>query len=131
MKRLALIFLGLLVSLVACEGPEGPEGPQGPQGPALQVQAIEGTILNRNYTEGNPSHASIPLSPSGDEPTVLFFGTENDNGVYNSHSLVSSAVIWGGQNSKWAVPSTSGWYLLVYNRNKDLVGENYQVKFIQ
>lgn len=99
MKRQALIFLSLLVSLAACEGPEGPEGPIGPQGPqgpqgtALEVQVIEGTILNRNYTEGNPHGPAIPLSSSWGQPTVLFFGIENDNGVYDSHSLVSSGVI--------------------------------------
>lgn len=128
MKRQALI-LSLLVSLAACEGPEGPIGPQGPQGTALEVQVIEGTILNRNYTEGNPSHASIPLSSSWSEPTVLFFGIENNNGVY--YWVDFSSVIWGGANEEFTVPSTSGYYLLIYDPSKNWVGENYQVKFIQ
>ena len=135
LKRQVLILLGLLMSLAACEGLVGPEGPQGPRepaGPSLDVQVETGTILNRNYTDGNPRHASIPLSPFilfGNEPTVLFLGIKNDNGVYTKIDFAS--VIWGGSNSDFTVPGTSGWYALVYDRSKDLVGENYQVKFVQ
>ena len=143
MKRHAIILLGLLMTLAACEsrvvvgpegprGPEGPQGPQGPQGPAspaLEVQVATGTILNRNYTEMNPHHASIPLSPFGNEPTVLFLGIENENGVY--YQIDFSSVIWGGSNSDYSVPGTSGWYALVYDRYKERVSSNYQVKFVQ
>ena len=132
---------GFLLILVACEGPVGPEGPQGPHGrqgedgSTLWVQVDTGTILNRNYTDGNPDFASIPvgelpgLFERSIEPTVLFLGIENDNGVYNRIDF--SSVIWGGSGSDYSVPGTSGWYVLVYDRSKDLVGSNYQVKFVQ
>ena len=126
---------GLLLILAACEGPVGPEGPQGPrgrqgeEGSTLWVQVETGTILNRNYTAGNSRFASIPLANSGIEPPVLFLGIENENGVYNRIDF--SSVIWGGSGSDYSVPGTSGWYILVYDRSKDLVGSNYQVKFVQ
>lgn len=113
-------------------GPQGPVGPTGRQGPAgvdLSVQVETGTILNRNYTDGNPSFASIPLGDDFGEPTVLFLGIENVNGVYNRIDF--SSIIRGGRNSDYSVPGTSGYYVLVYDRSKDLVGSNYQVKFVQ
>ncbi|MXW77807.1 MAG: hypothetical protein F4Z57_02235 [Gemmatimonadetes bacterium] len=125
----------LLLILAACEGPVGPEGPQGPRGrqgedgSTLWVKVDTGTILNRNYTDGNPYWVSIPLANSGTEPTVLFLGIENENGIYNRIDF--SSVIWGGSGSDYSVPGTSGWYILVYDRSKDLVGSNYQVKFVQ
>ena len=125
----------LLLILAACEGPVGPEGPQGPRGrqgedgSTLWVQIETGTILNRNYTDGNPRFASIPLANSGIEPTVLFLGIENENGVYIRIDF--SSVIWGGSGSDYSVPGTSGWYILVSDRSKDLVSSNYQVKFVQ
>jgi hypothetical protein len=92
------------------------------------VQVETGTILNRNYTDGNPRHASVPLGDSFSEPTVLFLGIENENGVYTAIDF--SSVIWGGRNSDYSVPGTSGYYVLVYDRSKNLVGSNYQVKFL-
>ncbi len=120
------------------QGPRGPQGERGSRGPAglqgqagadLYVQVATGTILNRNYTDGNPRHAAIPLGDAFSEPTVLFLGIENENGVYNT--IPFNAIIWGGSNSDYSVPGTSGWYILVYDRSKDLVGSNYQVKFLQ
>ena len=131
MRRHAALLPGLLMILAACEGPVGPEGPQGPQGPSgasLEVQIKTGTIINRNYTEGNPDFVSIPLSPSRSEPTVLFLGIENQNGVFVTEQF--SSVIWGGEDTH-AVPGTSGWYALIPDRNKDLLNRAYQVKFIQ
>ena len=136
MWKIYLISMVLIFS--ACEALRGPTGPQGPQGERgfqgppgddLSVQIVTGTILNRNYTDGNPNHASLPLGDAFGEPTVLFLGIENVNGVYNKIDF--SAVIWGGRNSDYAVPGTGGWYVLVYDPNKGRVGSNYQVKFVQ
>lgn len=139
MWKICLISMVLIFS--ACEGPMGPQGPvgpqgprgpqgeRGPQGPTLSVQVETGTILNRNYTDGNPHWASIPLGNAFGEPTILFLGIENENGVYNAIDFES--VIWGGSNSDYSVPGTSGWYVLVYDRYKNRVGSNYQVKFLQ
>ena len=106
------------------------KGPQGLVGcSTLSVQVKTGTILNRNYTDANPDFASIPLGDSSSgEPTVLFLGIENKNGVYTKIDF--SSVIWGGHKSKYAVPGTSGWYILVPDRDKDRAGSNYQVKFV-
>ena len=52
-----------------------------------------------------------------------------NNGVY--YWVDFSSVIWGGANEEFTVPSTSGYYLLIYDPSKNWVGENYQVKFIQ
>ena len=136
MWKICLISMVLIFS--ACEGPMGPQGPagprgergfQGPPGADLSVQVETGTILNRNYRDGNPRHASIPLGDAFSEPTVLFLGIENENGVYTRIDF--SSIIWGGSNRDYSVPGTSGWYILVYDRSKDLVGSNYQVKFVQ
>ena len=148
MWKIYLISMVLIFS--ACEALRGPTGPQGPQGERgergeqgfqgergfqgppgddLSVQVETGTILNRNYTDANPSHAAIPLANSGIEPTVLFLGIENDNGVYDR--IFFSAVIWGGDNDRFTVPGTSGWYLLVLDSSRAFVGSNYQVKFVQ
>ena len=133
MWKICLISMVLIFG--ACEGPMGPQGPMGPtgrQGPAgvdLSVQVETGTILNRNYTDGNPRHASIPLGDDFGEPTVLFLGIENENGVYTRIDF--SSIIWGGRGGEYSVPGTSGYYVLVYDRSKDLVGSNYQVKFVQ
>ncbi len=132
MRRCGALWLGLLMILAACEGPMGPEGPEGPQGPSgasLQVQVNTGTILNRNYTERNPSYASIPLSSSGAEPTVLFFGYENQNGVYIQ--VEHTAVIWGTPESGTSVSGTSGWHALIRDSSKSFRNRAYQVKFIQ
>ena len=109
-------------------GPPGERGLQGEPGPALEVQEIKETVLNRNYTEGNPRIASIPLGVHSSEPTVLFFGIENQNGVFSRFEF--SSVIWGRRDSEYSVPGTSGYYLLVYDPDKELVGSNYQVKFV-
>ena len=127
---------------VACEGPVGPMGPIGEKGERgtagedgrdgidLWIQVVEGTILNRNYRSANSRFASIPVGSSlREEPTILFLGIENDNGVYSKIDF--SSVIWGGSDEDYAVPGTEGWYILVYDRWKDLVGSNYQVKFVQ
>ena len=107
----------------------GQKGPQGLVGcSTLSVQVETGTILNRNYTDGNPQHATIPLGDSRSEPTVLFLGIENANGVYTKIDF--SSVIRGRYNSKYAVPGTSGWYILVADRDKDRINSNYQVKFV-
>ena len=132
MRRCVAISLGLLMVLAACEGPMGPEGAQGPQGPSgasLQVQVNTGSILNRNYTEANPAFVSIPLSPFGEEPTVLFLGIENVNGVFEMRQF--PAVIWAGDSEDHVVPGTSGWYALIRDPDKDLLNRAYQVKFIQ
>jgi hypothetical protein len=110
----------LLAMLVGCENPIGP---------SLEIQIVTGTILNKNYTESNSKFASIPLVRSGEEPTILFFGIENSNGIYVRTEIYS--VIWGGDNAKFTVPGTSGYYLLVSDRNKSYVNTNYQVKFLQ
>ena len=132
------VLLSIVLISSACEGPMGPQGPRGPQGPTgsqgpsgvdLSVQVETATILNRNYTEGNSNFASIPLGDSFGEPTVLFLGIENENGVYSR--IEFSGIIWGGSDSDYSVPGTSGWYVLVFDRDKDLVGSNYQVKFVQ
>ena len=125
MKKFVWIFLVLCIS---CEGLRGPMGPQGPAGVDLWVEVKEGTILSYNYTEGNPHAASIPLGDHSFEPIVLFLGIENENGVYRRIDF--SAVIYGGSDSNYAVRGTSGYYVLVYDPNQDLVQSNYQVKFI-
>ena len=145
MRYSLVFFIG--IALAACsnlEGPTGPEGPQGEQGEqgeagergpvgatgqTLQIDVVSGTVLNQNYTDANPNSASIPLVSRGEEPTILFFGIENANGVYVKTEW--NAVIWGGTNADFTVPGTSGYYLLVSDRNNALVNANYQVKFVQ
>lgn len=142
--RIAVVLL-MGVCFVACEGPVGPMGERGERGPAgedgrngrdgkdgadLWIQVVEGTILNRNYRPRNEDFAAIPVgSQWRGEPTILFFGIENDNGVYTKIDF--SSIIWGGSNEDYAVPGTEGWYILVYDRWKEIVGSNYQVKFVQ
>lgn len=112
------------------DGIDGEDGEDGRDGIDLWIQVIEGTILNRNYRSGNPDFASIPVGSSlKGEPTILFFGIENENGVYGKTDF--SAIIWGGDSESHAVPGTEGWYVLVYDWRKNLVGSNYQVKFVQ
>ena len=131
------IMAALCFSLIACEGSEGPVGPQGPpgaqgpEGPAWSVETVTGTILNQNYTEANPDFASIHIASTGSEPTVLSFGIENENGVYLNTNPPYYAVVWGGENTNLAVSGTSGWYFLVEDQRKELVGENYQLKFVR
>ena len=115
-------FLILIVLLAACEG-------QGERGQTLSVQVETGTILNRNYTKAEPRYAFLPLVDDGNEPAVLFLGIENENGFYERIDF--TGVAWGRSGSDSAVPGTSGWYVVVYDRRKKLVGSNYQVKFLQ
>lgn len=123
--------------VLACsqlEGPTGPQGPAGPKGdtgPTLEVQVKTGTILSGNYTEANSSFVSIPLASSGTEPTVLFLGIQNENGVYDAHPMEDMGVIWGGTEARFTVPGTRGWYALFPDRLKSLTNANYQVKFVQ
>jgi len=71
-----LLFLMACLHLIELEQ----KGLQGLVGcSTLSIQVKTGTILNRNYTAGNPRHASIPLGDSSGEPTVLFLGIENEN----------------------------------------------------
>ena len=93
------------------------------------IKVVEGTILNRNYTDANPLCASIPLLSGGDQPIVVFFGIENANGFYAAEGF--SSVIWGGPDPDFTVEGTSGWYLLVPDFSKRLVSTNYRVKFLQ
>jgi hypothetical protein len=131
MQQRHYLFLGAVLALTAMLACEGSTGPEGAPGSALQVQVTTGTILNPNFTERNPSSASIPLAAGGPEPTVLFFGIENPNGVYERYiDPFGDSIIWG-ESEGFTVPGTSGWYMLVSDENKDLVNSNYQVKFIQ
>ena len=131
----AKICFMMVAVLTACENLEGPVGPAGPKGEkgepgeTLAVQVVTGTILNRNYTDGNPDFASIPVANAGEEPTILFLGIENANGVFNRTDY--SGVIWGGTGGEFAVPGSSGYYVLVHDPDKDFVSANYQVKFVQ
>ena len=126
-RRLHILLLFLMVCLHVIEIKQ--KGLQGLVAcSTLSVQVKTGTILNRNYTDANPDFASIPLGDSPSEPTVLFLGIENKNGVYTKIDF--SSVIRGGDNSKFTVPGTRGWYILVPDRDKDRVNSNYQVKFI-
>ena len=93
------------------------------------IKVVEGTILNRNYTDANPQFASIPLLSGGDQPIVVFFGIENANGFYTAEGF--SSVIWGGSDPDFTVEGTSGWYLLAPDFSKRLVSSNYRVKFLQ
>ena len=112
------------------DGADGKDGEDGRDGIDLWIQVVEGTILNQNYRSANSRFASIPVGSSlREEPTILFLGIENDNGIYSKIDF--SSVIWGGSDEDYAVPGTEGWYILVYDRWKDLVGSNYQVKFVQ
>ena len=123
-----------LVFCFSCGNLEGPIGPQGPAGPAgrdgrdLHIEIREGTIISYNFTEANPAFASIPLGEHAFEPIVLFFGVENENGVFTR--IDYSGVIYGGDDSEYTVRGTTGYYLLVYDSNKTLLQSNYQVKFI-
>jgi len=126
---IAIATTALLVGCDKFRGPAGPTGPQGPQGVAGTVITKTGTIYNSNYTTANPYWASIPLAESGSEPIVLFFGVENANGVFDNYGFES--VIWGGTNSSYTVPGTTGWYALVYDRYKTLATKRYQVKFMR
>ena len=113
-----LLVLLLTVLFVACEGPTGPAGTTGFTGAAGRVSIREGTILTRNYRELNPDFASLLVNAArSPEPTVLFVGIENENGVFNR--VEWSSVIWD-----------SAWYVLLYDRRGDLVGRNYRLKFL-
>jgi len=132
-SKIKYLFAILIVPvmLAGCEGPTGPRGLQGLQGPTLDIQVKTGTILNSNYTVANPSFASIPLASSGTEPTILFFGIENPNGVYAPSHEEHVGVIWGGTDSDYTVPGTKGWYAITPDQSKNLLNANYQVKFVQ
>ena len=126
----ALFSVAAIVLITACEGLAGPMGPQGENGADLWVRITEGTIFNDNYRPGNSHAAAIPVGSSlGDEPTILFLGIQNEYGVYDRIDF--AAVIWAGSDEDYAVPGTEGWYVLTNDLNKDLVGSNYRVKFLQ
>ena len=93
------------------------------------VEEVTGTILNRNYTEVNPDFASIHIVSSGVEPTVLYFARENPNGAYINTSFIS--IGWAEEDSGYSVSGVAGWYLLVYDEDKELAGKNYKLRFIQ
>ena len=110
-----LLFLMVCLHLIEL----GQKGLQGLVGcSTLSIQVKTGTILNRNYMDPNPHYASIPLGDSRDQPTVLFLGIKNKNGVYEKIDFNS------------VINYTSGWYVLVSDRDKYFSGRNYQVKFV-
>ena len=129
MRLIATICCAFLIACEGQEGPVGPQGPPGPQGPAWSVEEVTGTILNRNYTEDNPDFASIHIVSSSLEPTVLYFAWENDNGAYINTSFI--AVVWAdADDDERAVSGMGGWYVLIYDPDKDLVGKNYKLRFV-
>ena len=136
MTFIYLPLLALLLGLAGCDALKGPPGPAGPQGPrglpgqCIAIETLTGTVYNKNYTKKNPRFASIPLWGNHDqEPVVLFFGIENNNGIFIKTEF--GAVIWSGYNEDHTVPGTRGWHMLVHDRSKRLRGSNYQVKFIR
>ncbi len=132
----SIILAILLLSCDELRGPPGMQGPPGEQGlPGLDldVESLEETVLNQNYTKRNPHHISVPLGDSlGIEPVVLFFGIENENGVFVAplQSSYGVSVIWGGDDADTVVPGTRGWYYLVPDKTKRLLKSNYQIKFV-
>ena len=127
----------LLAVLVACEGRVEEQKGRGLRGTAerdsavLRIEVVKGTILNRNYTEGNRRFASIPLSNSPSEPTVLSFGVENDDGVYVMQPDFPVIVISRYKGDLSISGYEGWWYAVVPDRKKELVGSNYRVKFVQ
>ena len=131
LKSVRRYFQTLLLFLMVCLhlielGQKGLQGLVGCSTRSIQVKT--GTILNQNYRAGNPNHAAIPLGDSRSEPTVIFWGIENENGIYITNDF--EAVIPDKYNNKYAVPGTSSWYLMVRDSSKKLVNSNYQVKFV-
>ena len=59
---------------------------------------------------------------------MLFLGIESENGVYIRIDF--TAVLWYEGENK-TVRGMTGWYVLLPDRSKELVGSNYQVKFVQ
>lgn len=115
------------------DGEDGVDGEDGRDGVDLWVQIAEGTVLERNYTEGNPSHISIPLSNSEREPTVLSFRIESTSGVYIMEpDFPVIALVRYGEDSSSSISGYGGWwYAMVYDRRQDLLGSNYRIKFVQ
>lgn len=136
MLHLFLISV-LTIAATACEGPQGAIGPQGPQGPPglslreVSLQQTQGTISAKNYTKGNPYHVSIPIgNPLLSEPAVLFVGIKNEHEVY--YSILFEGTIWGGEDGDdHTVEGESGWHVVIFDSTKQLLGQDYQVKFLQ
>jgi len=125
------IWIVLAFCLIGChEGPMGPPGEKGSDGAQsdLEVLITTGTIYNANYTIKNPNFASIHLPKATSKHVVLFLGIENSNGVYTRTTWSSS--IYGG-SSDWAVPGTSGYYILVSDPNKSKLLSNYKIKYLK
>lgn len=125
-----LILLAFI--LAGCiEGPEGPRGSTGPagkDGEDLAIREVKGTILSKNWTAGNPSHAAIYLCNCLSEPTVLFVGVENSNGVFDNTAW--AAVIYGTASSDYSYDGKTGYYALVYDNLKTNLQKNYKVRFV-
>ena len=128
------VHLFILLSFISCglfEGPTGPKGPVGPQGESLPIQVKVGIISEENYTPQNPLWASIPLAESGKAPTVLWFAIRNSNDLFVSRTSLVAAVGWTKRGSDFAVPGHRGWHVSITDPTRSLIGELYEIKFVQ
>ena len=97
----------------------------------VSLQKAQGTISDKNYTKGNPHHVSIPIgNPLLAEPAVIFVGIKNEHEVY--YSILFDSVFWGGEDGDdHAVEGESGWHVAIFDNTKQLLDQDYQVKFLQ
>lgn len=148
-----LALISILLSLLTCEEPKLPKESAQPSEKLahpeewnwgyewveeekrsavnLYVHTKEGSIAHKSYAEWSLQNVAIFLSDSGDpEPIVLFFGVEDENGLYirsDFLAVVSVVLRPGGA----LISSESAWYLLVSDPKKELLGASYKIKFIQ
>lgn len=127
------ISLSLAISLNTCDDPTIPEksesesiGREKVSAAYLYIHKKRGSITNQNYATWSPGYVSIWLNTEMQEPTALFFGLQNEDGYYMSSDF--SYITFLFDDSRF---SHSGWYLLVFDPKKELLGSSYEIRFIQ
>jgi hypothetical protein len=136
------LALSLWVLFMGCiEGPMGPEGPAGPRGlpgqdgqdgkdgADIMVSSTTGTIYNKHYETTNTNWAAIRLPGATYNRVVLFVGIENPNGVFVNTEWTSS--IYSDGDDGFNVDGYSGYYVLVWDPDKDYLNKNYKVQYIK
>ena len=94
----------------------------------LNLYEVTGTVFNVNYTAGNPAFVSIFLPYAKSEHAGVFCGFENPNGVFVDTG--ERDTIYAGSNEDFNVGGQNGYYLLVYDIDKEHVTRNYMVKYL-
>ncbi len=125
-----VLLLAALCAIGCLKGPTGPSGATGPKGnpgAGLSILSSTGTILAKNYTVGNPAYAALRICNCPTEPTVLFVGIENVNGVMTNTSW--SGIGYSAGSDDYSVDGLAGYYVLVPDPNKAELQKNYKIKY--